>query len=340
MRRARPCSSRSRSPPCGGGERAGGAHGAPAKPPSDRLVDFSKKPPLVNTLDIDPATQRLPAHDQPRLLADHQDGKTVTPIKGTITDAGKTATVGTFLEIRATGPGQLLGCGHPDKPARCRTSSGCIRSADGGKTWSAVARLGDADLHKIILRHDKLYAFDAVLSAMLISDDGGKTFTEEFTPRGLIIDFEVDPADPKRIIASTEKELFRTEDGGRSWRPLTPAKGIRLAWPDAKTALPRRPDGTISLSSDGGTRWKDVGSVGGEPYELHATGPKACSSCSATARSSRPRMEEPRGAIASGPDRRGASPRSRCATAGATPTRSSAWSAARSRLRLRRTRCR
>ena len=74
---------------------------------------------------------------------------------------------------------------------------------------------------------------------MLISTDGGKTFTEEFTPRGLMIDFEVDPADPERIVASTDKELFRTEDGGKSWRPLTGADGIRLSWPQAGHALPR-----------------------------------------------------------------------------------------------------
>ena len=81
---------------------------------------------------------------------------------------------------------------------------------------------------------------------MLISTDGGKTFTEEFTPRGLIIDFEVDPADPERIIASTEKELFRTEDGGKSWRPLTPAKGIRLSWPQPKALYRADADGTIA----------------------------------------------------------------------------------------------
>ena len=52
-----------------------------------------------------------------------KDGSTVTPVKGTTTADGKTAPVGTFLEIRSTGPGQLLGSGHPDKPARCRTSS-------------------------------------------------------------------------------------------------------------------------------------------------------------------------------------------------------------------------
>ena len=149
-----------------------------------------------------------------------------------------------------------------------------MRSTDGGKTWSAVSRLADADLHKIVLRHDRLYAFDAILSAMLISTDGGKTFKEEFTPRGLVIDFEVDPADPERIIASTETELFRTEDAGHSWRPLTrrAASASRGRTPEALYRADA--DGTVKVLEDGGTRWKDVGAVGGEPYELRATGPE------------------------------------------------------------------
>jgi photosystem II stability/assembly factor-like uncharacterized protein len=109
---------------------------------------------------------------------------------------------------------------------------------------------------------------------MLISSDGGKTFQEEFTPRGLMIDFEVDPSDPERIVASTDKELFRTEDAGKSWRPLTSADGIRLSWPQPNTLYRADRDGTVRVSSDGGTRWKEVGAVGGEPYELRPTGPK------------------------------------------------------------------
>lgn len=258
---------------CGGEDEPEPA-GAPAKPPSDRLVDLAKKPPLVNTLDIDPANDDFLLTTNRGFFRISADGKTVTPVKGTIHDAGKTATVGTFLELRAAGPNQLLGSGHPDKLGTLPNFLGLIRSDDGGKTWTAVARMADADLHKIILRHDKLYAFDAVLSAMLISPDGGKTFKEAFTPRGLIIDFEVDPADPDRIVASTDTELFRTEDGGESWRPLAPAEGIRLAWPDAKTLYRATKDGTFSVSTNGGARWEDVGKVGGEPYEIHATGPK------------------------------------------------------------------
>jgi photosystem II stability/assembly factor-like uncharacterized protein len=259
---------------CGGGDDPA-APATPAKARSPRLVDFSKKPPYVNTLDIDPGSGDFLLTTNRGFWRIASDGSKVTPIRGTVSDGGKTAPVGTFLEIRSTGSEQLLGSGHPDQAGALPSFLGLLRSADGGKTWTVVARLGDADLHKIVLRHNRLYAFDAILSAMLISSDGGKTFTEEFTPRGLIIDFEVDPADPKRIIASTEEELFRTEDGGRTWRPLSPGKGIRLAWPEPDTLYRAEADGSVQASGDGGTSWRDVGSVDGEPYELHATGPKA-----------------------------------------------------------------
>ena len=237
---------------CGGDKAAVPA--APTKAPSPRLVDFSKKPPYVNTLDLDPASGDFLLTTNRGFWRIAKDGSKVTPITGTVSDGSKTAPVGTFLEIRSSGPGQLLGSGHPDQAGDLPNFLGLMRSADGGKTWTVVSRLGDADLHKIVLRHNRLYAFDAILSAMLISSDGGKTFTEEFTPRGLMIDFEVDPADPERIIASTEKELFRTEDGGRSWRPLSPAKGIRLSWPEPDTLYRADADGSVKASGDGGTQ--------------------------------------------------------------------------------------
>lgn len=246
----------------------------PAKAPSPRLVDFSKKPPYVNTLDIDPATGDFLLTTNRGFWRIASDGSKVTQIKGTITAEGKTDTVGTFLEIRSTGPNQLLGSGHPDTLGKLPNFLGLLRSTDGGKTWSVVSRLADADLHKIVLAHNRLYAFDAVLSAILISSDGGKTFTEEFTPRGLMIDFEVDPSDPERIIASTDTELFRTDDGGKSWRPLERADGIRLAWPEPKSLYRADKDGVVKISDNGGRTWRDVGRVGGEPYELRATGPK------------------------------------------------------------------
>lgn len=117
-----------------------------------------------------------------------------------------------------------------------------------------------------------MYAFDAVLSAMLISSDGGRSFTEKFTPRGLIIDFEVDPRDPQRIFAATEDALFRSENGGDGWREAVAAQGTRLAWPAPDAFYRAERDGTIQRSRDGGRRWERVGSVPGEPYKFKALG--------------------------------------------------------------------
>ena len=82
-----------------------------------------------------------------------------------------------------------------------------------------------------------MYAFDAVLSALLVSRDGGRTFTEEFTPRGLIIDFEVDPADPAHVVASNAEELYRSRTPAPRGARSTAAR--ESAWPG-----PRRTSST------------------------------------------------------------------------------------------------
>ena len=116
----------------------------------------------------------------------------------------------------------------------------------------------------------RLYAFDAVLSALLVSSDKGRSFSEHFTPRGLIIDFEVDPADPDKIVASTAEELFVSSDGGDGWRGLDQGEGIRLAWPADGALYRAEADGTVRRSRDGGASSEEAGTVPGEPYKFKA----------------------------------------------------------------------
>ena len=239
---------------------------------SDRLVDFSKQPPYVNALDIEPESQDFLLTTNRGFYRIDRDSDRVRPIQGRVSAGDKRATVGTFLELAVEGPGRLIGSGHPDQEGALPAFLGFIRSDDEGRTWKVISRLGDADLHKIVLKHGRMYAFDAVLSALLVSEDGGRTFTEEFTPRGLIIDFEVDPADPKRIVASNADELYRSNDTGESWRPIDRRPGIRLVWPAADRLYRALQDGTVQTSADGGDTWKPAGTVDGEPYKLKAVG--------------------------------------------------------------------
>jgi hypothetical protein len=249
------------------------AEPAPAAERSDRLVDFSKKPPYVNALDVDPRDGSLLLTTNKGFWRIDRERDTVEPVRGTASSGAKSAPVGTFLELKVAGPGRYVGSGHPDTKA-LPSYLGYMESDDAGESWRVVSRLGTADLHKIVLLHDRMYAFDAVLGAMLVSDDGGRTFTEQFTPRGLIIDFEVDPADPERIVASNEEQLFRSTDGAKSWRGLDTADGIRLAWTAPDALYRAEKDGTVQRSRDAGSSWERVGSVPGEPYKFKAMGPE------------------------------------------------------------------
>jgi hypothetical protein len=238
---------------------------------SDRLVDFTKKPPYVNGLDLDPRSGDFLLTTNRGFWRIRRDGGDVRKVTGSITYRGKRDTVGTFLLVKPLADGRLIGSGHPDHQNTLPQFLGYIESRDSGRTWKALARMGDADLHKIVLRGQRMYAYDAVLSAILTSDDGGHSFVEHFTPRGLVIDFAVDPGDDDFILAANDDELFRSTDGGDGWKAVTRARRMRLSWP-AQAALYRADqDGTVYLSADRGATWTQVSKVPGEPYKFHET---------------------------------------------------------------------
>lgn len=257
-----------------GSDRLSGAKGGDApretRGKSSRLVDFSQRPPYVNSLGVDLATDDLLLSTNRGFFRIARAGGKVTPIKGTVRAGARTAPVGTFLAFLSVDGGRrLIGSGHPDSTA-LPNFLGFIESTDGGRTWRVLARLGEADLHKLVVRHDRLYAFDAVLGAMLVSKDDGKTFSEQFTPRGLVIDFVVDPSDPATLVAATEEQLYRSTDGGRTWRGILDGEGMRLEWPARGGIIRADKGGAVLRSTDRGTTWKQIGQVDGEPYKIVA----------------------------------------------------------------------
>ena len=250
---------------CGSGSDAGGG----GKGTSTRLVDPAK-PPLINSFDIAPDGSFLLTTNK-GFFRISKDGKKLTRQVSRVTYRGKRSSLGTFLAVNATPEGTLLGSGHPDdKDSGLPQFLGFLESKDDGKTWDVVSRLGLADLHVMHQQFGRLYAFDAVIGAILVSEDGGKNWTEHPTPRELIADFVIDPEDENYILAAGEQNLFRSTDGGDSWRPLTPANGRRMAWPSQKVLISTDREGTVQLSEDRGETWKDVGRIEGEPWRLKA----------------------------------------------------------------------
>ena len=198
------------------------------------------------------------------------DGSKVTRVTDAVAVAQEgSSPVGTFLEIADVGvEGELLGSGHPDDKQALPQYLGIMRSTDGGKRWNVVTRLGTADIHVIRRNGPTLYLWDAVLGAVLVSDDGLRTFKERFTPRQLVLDMVVDPEDPDYLLISTEEELFRSTDQGERWRPSGQVRAARLAWAPTGELFRALGDGTFEQSTDRGQTWKTVGELPGEPWKI------------------------------------------------------------------------
>lgn len=184
--------------------------------PEVRLLDAAGKRPLVNSLDVDRRDGRLLVTTNLGFFrVDPKSGK-AREVRGLIRVGRRSSPVGRFLEVLADGRGGLYGSGHPDQPETLPQFLGLLTSRDGGQTWSVRSRFGRADLHEMVIAHDTLYAVDAVLGALLVSSDGGRTFAERFTPRGQVVDLAVSPADAQTVVISTATHVFRSTDLGRT----------------------------------------------------------------------------------------------------------------------------
>jgi photosystem II stability/assembly factor-like uncharacterized protein len=229
---------------------------------SSALVDAGGDLPLVMDLTA------VPGSSTNKALFRVKDGK-ATPMRATVSIPPRgSSTIGRTMAFTAADDTTLFGSGHPDNTS-LPTEMGILRSDDGGKTWTSVSRLDEADLHMFQARHGLLYGWDAILGAVLVSKDGGKTFEEGITPPGPVSDLAVDPRDPDNLVIAGETALFRSQDRGQTWRPLTTALDSRLAWPEDGPLVRADSDGSVHQSTDGGESWKSVGSVEDQPQDFH-----------------------------------------------------------------------
>jgi photosystem II stability/assembly factor-like uncharacterized protein len=166
------------------------------------------------------------------------------------------------------GRDHFLGSGHPapgeDRPANL----GLIESTNGGESWEEVSLAGEADFHVLRYAHERVYAVNALTGLLMLSDDGGESWTERRPPAG-VIDLAVDPGDAERIVAATEGGLGLSEDDGRRWRRLPGEIGL-VAWPEPNRLYLIDANGGVQVSESGGQKWSKIGEIGGQPAALAA----------------------------------------------------------------------
>ena len=176
------------------------------------------------------------------------------------------------MGFTVVGPDRFLGSGHPDPRDDLPPFLGLIESTDAGRSWRAVSRQGESDFHALEAEGSQVYGFGSDYETrkpqFLASADGGRTWQERTIPESLIA-LALGPDDPDHLIASGERSLYESTDGGRRWTRLADGAGA-VAWPARDRLYLIDGTGGVQLSADGGRRWKAVGHVGGHPAAFEA----------------------------------------------------------------------
>ncbi len=213
----------------------------------------------VHGLAVDPADGELYAGTHDGLIRVSADGR-LTRIADRDQD---------FMGFTVVGPKHYLASGHPGEGHSGPGSLGLIESTDGGQTWTTLSLEGEADFHALDAAQGVIYGYSG--GRLLVSDD--KT---DWTDRGAvrIADLAVDPAQPRRVLFTTQQGLALSEDGGTSIALVPGAPLLQLvAWSaESGAVIGVAPGGAVHASADGGRTWEKRGRVDGAPEALGVDG--------------------------------------------------------------------
>ena len=240
----------------------------------------------------DPAARAAP--DMPAAATakfDHVHGLAVNPADGALYAAthtglfrlsghGEATQVGTSLQdlmgFTVAGPDRFLASGHPDV-AGVREGQpgqlGLIESDDGGGQWKSRSLGGEADLHAIAYADGRVYAFDAVSSRLLVTDDLLSWDTRALPAADVTVaGLAIDPSNRDRVVAATGAAVLFSADGGQNWRDLGGPPLMLIAWDAAAGLWGVAADGRTYQRDPATGRWTEREHLPGIPQAIHADG--------------------------------------------------------------------
>ena len=232
-------------------------------------VDPQGVTPIVGSVDVNPVDDSIWFSTNTGLWRVPPDGEPPQQVAGTLTTRSGDGEISEQLVVRFRGPDRLIGSGHPPADSDLPPALGMIESKDAGATWAEISGLGQTDFHAIQLSGETIVAGVFEAAAVNVSRDDGKTFEERLTPDPLV-DLEADPRDPARLIASTPQGVIGSTDEGNTWRERDRIPNVRFTWPEPDALYRIDPGGPVKFSSDGGQRWEDRRTTGGEPQAMFA----------------------------------------------------------------------
>ncbi|GAB3272200.1 hypothetical protein GCM10027449_08570 [Sinomonas notoginsengisoli] len=175
-----------------------------------------------------------------------------------------------FMGFVGDPQGTLWASGHPGAGTSKPNPLGLLRSTDGGQTWATVSNEGVSDFHALAVTKSGLVGFDGKLKRTA-TGDAWTTVSSAIHPAVL-----AGHATTDTVLATTEKGLFASPDGGGTWSAVPGAPVIQFAaFADAQRAVGITPDGKVYASADAGLSWTPVGTVSGGVDALTAAAPEA-----------------------------------------------------------------
>jgi hypothetical protein len=202
----------------------------------------------VHGLGINPADGRL-------YVATHH-GVFVLGDDGKATRVGKDAQ--DTMGFTVVSPDKFVASGHPEfsfepRSVYERPLLGLIESRDSGRTWKTLSLKGEADFHGLVAGHGRIYGWNATTAKFMVSHDGQQWETRSDVA---LLSFAVDPASSEQIVASGEKGLLVSGDGGRTWQPRPGPAVAFLSWDEGRLWA-AEVDGRVFRSTDGGVTWEE-----------------------------------------------------------------------------------
>ncbi len=151
--------------------------------------------------------------------------------------------------------------------------NGLIRGANGGKDWTLVTGSDITELRDLVVTPTAIYI--AHSRGIRVSKDRGKTWAElsgklhrKFTEA-----LRVDRTNPSVLLAGGEEGVFRSEDGGQTWKP-SGAGSYQIAHleqspHDPATWLAATQGGGVYISRDGGKTFESPSEAPGVGRNLY-----------------------------------------------------------------------
>jgi photosystem II stability/assembly factor-like uncharacterized protein len=250
------------------GGSGGGSSGGTGSGPGSSLVDASR-PPFIVGFAVNPGDGSFVLATNKGLFEISKEGGRARDLRAAVKDGPRNGAFGKEVSSLAFGgPDKLYGSGHPDQSAgQLPAFLGLITSTDGGRTWQTISRAGLSDLHVMLVDGQRVVAYDTTLGAAIVSDNDGKDFTERSSPRALVLDMAMDPANPKSFLASTADALYASPDEGATWKKIGAATTARLSWTPKRLARAVA-SGEVATSANGGKTWTPAGRLPRPPGKL------------------------------------------------------------------------